>query len=383
MLSYAEEQEARRNLEQAFRDLKWNHTFLASGRAELEYRGGSSSAARLLEKYRAEVDGLIRVIELEERACRDYLQRYCPEFYAAAANSRTVSWRKEDEVLEQEKAAEKRIEEALEKIDDDAERMDREVSQDFFAGLQESISNFSLLEQGRAWNAELRKRLASAAELKTEVNSLVELGLHSITNSKHVNLGDHFIRLLKDDPAMEEIISVMEEKIISEIKRSAYKVPYLSAQKLDRHFSGHAGSYGWGGKRHSDPMFTQLAESIFHPIDSASKYADTWKVALNQLTWSLRNASVVYTGNYHAVYNVCGFAFLWEMEFSIEDVLDLRPRSGGNINFGGKTPGEEAYNFVTSFFGTIYHDILGNTDELLVRAKWTACSEGNGGIYSW
>ena len=52
------------------------------------------------------------------------------------------------------------------------------------------------------------------------------------------------------------------------------------------------------------------------------------------------------------------------MQFSIEDTLDLRPHSGGKLNF------DNPYNMVTSILGTVYHDLLGNTDKLKVRAYW-------------
>ena len=44
--------------------------------------------------------------------------------------------------------------------------------------------------------------------------------------------------------------------------------------------------------------------------------------------------------------------------------LDLRPHSRGKLNF------DNAYNIVTSILGTAYHDLLGNTDKLKVRAYW-------------
>lgn len=66
--------------------------------------------------------------------------------------------------------------------------------------------------------------------------------------------------------------------------------------------------------------------------------------------------------DYHAVYNVIGFAYLWEIQFNIEDTFDLRPRNGSKLNFSG------AYDIVTSILGTVYHDLFGNTDNLKVRA---------------
>lgn len=88
-----------------------------------------------------------------------------------------------------------------------------------------------------------------------------------------------------------------------------------------------------------------------------------------------------YKGNYHAVYNVYGFAFIWEMEFSIEDILDLRPRSGLKIDFASGR--DQAYNVINSVLGTIYHDILGNTDDLRVRVWWNGFGTGSNQLNKW
>ncbi len=71
------------------------------------------------------------------------------------------------------------------------------------------------------------------------------------------------------------------------------------------------------------------------------------------------------------------------MEFAINDVLDLRPRSGKKIDFGGKTIGEKAYNTATSILGTAYHDIAGNTDKLKVHARWKDHGDGENKIHPW
>ncbi len=380
MLSFAEERDAKNNLERAFQEVKWRHTSVYSSRTELDYCSFTSSTptSRLLDKYQSEVDDLVRFIENEERSCDDYLLRHCPAFYKATANSRVASWQELD-ALEDDPAAMARILEAIADIDDYAAHRSMEVMQDFQAGIHERYCDIARHGAGTAF----RQRLTSAMGLKREVNDLVGLGLHSVGNSSHVYLGDHFVQLLKDDPAMEKVIAEVEKTICYDIRKYAYRIPYLSAQKMDNRHSGRTNSYGWGGKCHSDPMFTQLTESILNPISSAFKYADTWKVGMNELTWSLRHASVAYTGNYHAVHNVYGFAFLWEMEFSIEDILDLRPHSGKSIDFGGKDEGERAYNIVTSILGTAYHDILGNTDNLRVRASWTENGDCDGQIHSW
>lgn len=237
---------------------------------------------------------------------------------------------------------------------------------------------------GHPWGTAIRQRLAIALGLKQEVNNLWTLGLNSLANSDHVDLGEHFIELLRKDSGMEKVTAEIENKIINDIKRVSYKVPYLEAQKLDNsNVSGRTSSIGLGGERHPDSMFKQLKTTILNPLKSISKYSATWEVGLNELTWSIRNVSIQYNGAYCAVYNVIGFAFIWEMELAIEDIFDLRPRSGKKIDFGGRNSGEKAYNTVTSILGTAYHDIIGNTDNLRVRAHWMSRGNGENKIHSW
>ena len=64
------------------------------------------------------------------------------------------------------------------------------------------------------------------------------------------------------------------------------------------------------------------------------------------------------------------------MQFSIDDKLDLRPHSRDKLNFKG------AYNIVTSILGTVYHDLLGNTDKMRVRAFWNEMGTDDA-IHEW
>ena len=52
-------------------------------------------------------------------------------------------------------------------------------------------------------------------------------------------------------------------------------------------------------------------------------------------------------------------------DFQRERTMSLRHKpSKRQLNF------DNAYNMVTSILGTAYHDLLGNTDNLKVRAYW-------------
>ena len=123
-------------------------------------------------------------------------------------------------------------------------------------------------------------------------------------------------------------------------------------------------------------MLQQLKFTLRHPVDSLTKYADTWNVAMKELTWAIRHGTVFFNGIYHVVYNTAGFACIWEMQFSIEDTLDLRPQSGGKLNF------HDPYEMVSSILGPAYHDLLGNTDKLKVRAYWNEMGTDDA-IHEW
>ena len=277
--------------------------------------------------------------------------------------------------IEEENNAKERIRKALRNIDDYVKSRSRELANSWADGLKLHFSDISTYGVGRPWGTEIRQRLATAFGLKKEVNSLWELGLNSLANSQHVYLGEHFIGLIKQDPAMEKIREHITRKVISDIRSRAYHVPYLTIQSFEGRISGMKPEE-FGGKRSSDDMIQQLKFTLRHPISSFSKYADTWNAAINELTWTIRHATVKYNGIYHVIYNYYGFMFIWEVECSLEDTYDLRPRNGKKIDFQG------AYNIVTSILGTAYHDLCGNTDKMRIRAYWNEM-KADATIYSW
>lgn len=261
-------------------------------------------------------------------------------------------------------------------------RKSRELAKDFFAGTKERSSDITADGLGRPWGAEIRQRLAVAVGLKNEVNNLIALGLNSVANSKHVYLGDHFIQLIKHDPVMNEVITKVETKIKRDILSRQNNLS-RNVQKIEDIKISGSESGQFGGKRTPGDMLEQLGFTLRHPVASLTKYADTWNVAINELTWSIRSAAIKFIGIYQAVYNIYGFGFVWELEFSIEDSFDLRPSSGKKIDFNasGRNVG---YNIITSVMGTAYHDILGNTDKLKVRVKWNNHGQyGPNGIVPW
>ena len=87
-------------------------------------------------------------------------------------------------------------------------------------------------------------------------------------------------------------------------------------------------SVQFGGDRASDDMWEQLKD----PLNPA--YADTWKVAMNELTWLLRSTTVKSTVNVGANGEIT-------ISHSFSDVFDLRPSAGRS----------SAYNTATEVLG--------------------------------
>ena len=358
---YETTRQLKTDLNDALRNLKQRHSSFSTARMELDYTGNSSISG-LIDRNATQIDELIAKIQDEERSCSDYLQRHCPNFYRETSYYRVAEWLA-DENSEEAKKAKDRITNAEWEIDEYTRAKSRELANGFFDGLNRRYYDTNTYGLGRPWGTAIRQRMAVAFGLKNEVNSLWELGLNSVANSQHVYLGEHFIDLIKKDRAMGKVRKIIEEKVVSDIKSRIYRVPHLAVQHSDGRISSSE-RCEFGGERNKDDMLKQLNFTLRHPIDSLTKYADTWNVAMNELTWALRHATVFFNGIYHVVYNMAGFAYIWEMQFSIEDTLDLRPHSGGKLNFNG------AYDIVTSILGTAYHDLLGNTDNLKVRAYW-------------
>jgi|GEM_PF-5045227 len=368
------ERKAKENLEKEFDRLRQQHSIFENADMQLDY-SGLWTVRGWIDREKVLLDDLIAKINAEERACDTYLALYCPKFYKETSSTRVTTWLN-DAQKDEEKRAKGGIETAINNIDTYVLSRSQALANSFFDGLKRRIDDFSTYGLGRPWGTEFRRRLATAFKLRKEVDNLWELGLNSIANSQRVTLGKHFVDLIINDPAMEDVRKKVNTEVIADIRSQARRIPLLEVEKFDGRIRGGI-MKGFGGERNGDSMLQQLQFTLRHPIDSFSKYSDTWNVGINELTWALRHGTVRYEGIYHALYNASGFVYLWEMEFSIEDILDLRPRSGGKLNF------DNPYNVITSILGSVYHDLLGNTDSLKVRAHWNEMGDSGREIISW
>ena len=377
--SYDAELRARSNLEKAVAELKRKHSFFRRDDFCELYFPGVRSPDSKISSFLREIKDILKDIEDEEKSCDRYLNLHCRDFVEALEKSPTKKW--DDHGLPQGDDAQKQIRRSLQIIRDRASRKSSEIAADFKAGLERRINNFPKYGVGRPWGTEFRRCAAVALGISTEVNNLFSLGFNSITNARTVNLGEHFINLIKKDPEMFKINKKIDSRICDEIKRNAMKIPSIDVISMESKRVKDIERITLGGARTRGPMMDQFEDTLKNPVQSLSKYAATWKVAINQLTWAIRGAILNYVGIYHAVYNLYGFSYIREIEFSIDDKYDLRPRSNLKIDF---TKNEDyAYNAVTSVLGSIYHDILGNTDTMRVRVKWTDFGPDDIRIYRW
>lgn len=402
---YETERKAKELLKAAFLRLCSHHSH-SPGKGEGKLTSSGIDVSRHYGKTQREIKFLLSYIDTEERECDKYLHKYCPAFLAVLENSPTRQW-SDKEKSEQVRTALQRIKKAVDNIDSYAMRRGKELGKSLLSGIKNDVESaynfskrfvaepwkmpdflsgrvaehFSSCGIGRPWGTEIRRRIAVALDIQRDVDNLWTLGLNSITNARTVYLGSKFIDKIREDSGMGKVIAKLESDIANDIYKKCSRIPYLEPQKIENRLKS-AKITGLGGEKHGDDMLEQLGFTLTHPVGSLTKYSKTWNVALNELTWSLRNCTIRSNCHYHAVYNVAGFGFIWETEFYLEDTLDLRPRSGRKIDFFYEKK-LNAYNIVTSLMGSVYHDLLGNTDKLKVRAKWTDCKVDRGEIHYW
>jgi len=190
--------------------------------------------------------------------------------------------------------------------------------------------------QGTGWGHGPRRWLANQIGLNGRANNLFQLLLHSQLQSDQVALGGELLEKIKKDPAM----IAFQNKIIKQLRLDPRfaNIKFIIAGKEVIEF---------GGKRAPGDMTEQLKDP-FNP-----KYADTWNVAGNELTWAVRHATVSYT----ALAKSDGTIVI---EYKLNDSLDLTAQGGRS----------GAYNNVSSALGFLYHDVAGGNSNMKVTADW-------------
>jgi RHS repeat-associated protein len=173
-----------------------------------------------------------------------------------------------------------------------------------------------------------------------EVSNLKEQALASLNSKSGVILSGQFIDALKNDPAMKE----REKNLINKaIERNKYgggnDDGFTDAQVVG--FGGQI-----GGSKDWDKM----------DLDNPILHKETYEVAANQLTWSVRNATIT------AIVSVHNNGRFIHIEYFLNDTWDLSPQKGRS----------NMYDVISITGGAGYHYILGGNHNLVTTASWTS-----------
>lgn len=196
------------------------------------------------------------------------------------------------------------------------------------------------------WGTDARRVLFKAACKylginTTQAENLFGVGFHSILQSSSVQLSGEILNKVKQDPA----ILNKQKEIVAEIKKDPlYRVGIVPSKEIKKF------GIQLGGQRARGEMWKQALEFWKWRTD----YSATWEMAFDELTWAVRSVNVEYSyvadSNGHIT-----------ISYNFTDTLDLRP-SWGNRSI--------EYNAICCVLGFMYHDVLGGSDELQVKANW-------------
>ena len=204
------------------------------------------------------------------------------------------------------------------------------------------------------WGTDMRRKIyeSACAYMKVDpiaANNIFGVGLNSIFQSDYLEMQGGLLEAVKEDPDM---LAQQKKKIIDAIEHN----PKYRAQPFD---GKDEYPVQFGGYRSKTEMWKQLLE--VHKW--SSEHSATWDVALNELTWSVRSVTVY-------VDYVADIDGTITLNSRFEDTLDLRPSWDSR---------SMEYNAACVILGFLYHDILGGSDELKVKAKWTTVLPPKGG----
>jgi RHS repeat-associated protein len=191
--------------------------------------------------------------------------------------------------------------------------------------------------KGSGWGHGFRTWIKNKFDVDDEASNVIMASVLSILQSKKVNLTGSALNKVSVDSGV--------------IK---YEASIILKAMADKNFKKKAFSFttnkliGCGGQRKSG----SIADQLLDPFNEEN-YA-TWKVAVNELTWLVRNTNVSSTISVDKSGKIT-------ITHQFSDVLDLRGSAGRS----------DEYNKATGVLGYLYHDILGGNDKMKVKAKWS------------
>ncbi|MGJ8737507.1 hypothetical protein [Zobellia laminariae] len=195
------------------------------------------------------------------------------------------------------------------------------------------------------WGTEIRQKIyqSACAYMNVdpyEANNIIGVGLNSIFQSDYLEIRGELLEAIKIDP----VILDRQKKIIDEIQHN----PYHRIDPLDNSYSFSA---QFGGTRNKK---TEMWKQLLEVHKWSSDHYATWDVAFDELTWAVRS-TVIYVDIKAPIDGTI------TIDWSFEDTLDLRPSKNRSLE----------YNAACAILGFVYHDLLGGSDEMKTKAKWT------------
>lgn len=171
-------------------------------------------------------------------------------------------------------------------------------------------------------------------------NSMSAAG-QALLGREVINLDDDAIQQIQADPAFVAREAAIVDAVQT-IEGYGERPLTIPLSELD----GIPTGLELGGQRGQSDLGHQLT----HAYDlSDPDVRATWQVAGSDLTWLLRHSNVDGTAHVDAQGNIT-------IDYSVNDVLDLRPGEGRNA----------WYNRVTTVTGAVWHDVLGAEESRVV-----------------
>jgi hypothetical protein len=190
---------------------------------------------------------------------------------------------------------------------------------------------------GSGWAHGIRQRIASKVHPSNKASNVAEVGMLSQLQFSEVEIVGQALQKIKNDP---EIVALDNTYYFKAIKNPQFGNKAFSFR--------YTKSIEFGGKRAPEDMMSQMKD----PFNS--KYRATWMVAVSELTWLIRHASVDFIVIVDQKGNI-------KINHTLNDTFDLRSGKGHTV----------AYNNVTDILGPMYHDFIGGNDQLKLKATWT------------
>jgi LysM repeat protein len=180
----------------------------------------------------------------------------------------------------------------------------------------------------------------------TNATSGIDVGKASMQNFDVVYLQGGLLEKIKADPDLLSKENILVDKIKTD-KRYGSESFYMSG--LLSNAEGKPG-VGFGGQRWTSANETWSSPNRNNPL----LHKSTWKVAANELTWVLRNATVKYFVEVDPQGGI-------NIQYRLYDRLDLSKQDGR----------QDAYNNISQVLGFGYHTLGGGNLNLQTRAEWS------------